>query len=652
MQKSVPYKLSIRIEADGFSFVLTQNGKLLLKRQLWCNKNELVNKLVAELQLQNLSDKLFDQVEVIIHSPKAQLIPQEIYRQEDETHWLQLKHKDKQYISSDTIDIYECYNIYERALEKFERLYAYGMLFYNLDMSNQEGIKLYKEVEALGTTFSTQTSFITPEITYEPKEKIEGFLKENAKLQRYKRDICDILEEKDHILSKEEENLLANYSEIFSAPENTFDILTNAEFKFGKLIDEDGKEVELTDATYTKYLKSSNIEVRKQAFYLMYRKYSEYINTLTEMYLSNVKQTVITSKLRKYTSSLEKATIHDDATIKVYDALMQGVNEGLEINHDFISLKRKLLNMKEMHIYDIYVNPFQEEKDKISFEDAKKEVKDALSVLGKEYGDILDKAFENRWIDVYEKPNKRGGAYSSGVYGVHPFVLMSFNNSKRDVSTIAHELGHSIHSYYSNKNQNIINSDYTILVAEVASTVNEILLSVYQIENESNKLKKAELIYELLEMIRATFYRQSMFAEFEKIIHEKIEKGEMLSAENLNNIYYDLNVKYFGNDITIDKEIQYEWARIPHFYYNYYVYQYATGFAAASYLADKVVHGTQVDIDRYLDYLKAGNSDYPLNVIEKAGVDMTSSDYLDAAFKIFEDRLNELEALVEKGAHL
>ena len=446
-------------------------------------------------------------------------------------------------------NLYECYNIYERALEKFERLYAYGMLFYNLDMSNQEGIKLYKEVEALGTTFSTQTSFITPEITYEPKEKIEGFLKENAKLQRYKRDICDILEEKDHILSKEEENLLANYSEIFSAPENTFDILTNAEFKFGTLINENNEEVELTDSNYTIFLKNSNVNVRKQAFELMYKKYKEFINTITELYLSNVKKTTVSAKIRKYKSSLEKAVLYDDASIKVYDSLIETIQSNMRVNHKFIDLKKKILKKKDFHMYDLYVNPFQVEEDKISFEDARKEVQEALKVMGEEYSNKLEEAFENNWIDVYSKPNKRGGAYSMGIYSVHPYVLMNFVNSKRDVSTIAHELGHSMHSYYSSKNQTIIDSDYTIMTAEVASTVNEILLSDYQVKNEADKNKKAELIYELLEMIRATLFRQSMFAEFEKIVHEKIENDETLSAEDLNEIYYNLNKEYVINNM-------------------------------------------------------------------------------------------------------
>ena len=543
-------------------------------------------------------------------------------------------------------NLYQCYALYEKLLINFDKIYSYGMFSYHLNMANQEGIKLFKEVENLSSEFSTATSFITPEITFTDEKIIHTYLSEDKRLQPYARDIKDILEEKKHILSKEEENLLAIYSEVFSGPENIYDILTNAEFKFGTLTNEEGKEVELTDATYTKYLKSQNIEVRKQAFHLMYKKYSEYINTITEMYLSNVKQTVITSRLRKYTSSLERATIHDDATIKVYEALMKGVNDGLEINHEFISLKRKLLNMKEMHIYDIYVNPFQEEEDKISFEDAKKEVLDALAILGKKYTALLNEAFENHWIDVYEKPNKRGGAYSSGVYGVHPFVLMSFTGNKRDVGTIAHELGHSIHSYYSNKTQNIIDANYTIMVAEVASTVNEILLNEYQIQHEKDRKKKAEYIYELLEMIRATFYRQSMFAEFEKEVHEKIENGEMLSAEDLNKIYYALNQKYFGKDIIIDNEIQYEWSRIPHFYTDFYVYKYATGISAAICIATKILNKEEGFVEKYINMLSQGCTKKSVELLKMVDVDLEDSNTYSIMTQFYKDKIDELKSLI------
>ena len=543
-------------------------------------------------------------------------------------------------------NLYNCYKIYEQALEKYEKLYGYGMLYYNLDMSNQEGIKLYKEVESLGTEFGTKTSFIEPEITYSENGIIEKYLNEDKKLLRYKRDILDILKEKEHILSKEEENLLANYSEIFSSPENTFEILTNAEFEFGKLKDENEKEQELTESNYTIYLKSKNENVRKQAFNLMYDKYSKFINTISELYLSNVKMTSVTAKLRKYKSSLDMATKNDDASIKVYDELIKAIDKGLEVNHKFINLKKKLLKKEDFHMYDLYVNPFEEEKDEITYEEAREEVENALSVMGKEYTDKLKEAFDNNWADVYAKANKKSGAYSMGIYNVHPFVLLNFVNSKRDVSTIAHELGHSMHSYYSSSNQTIIDANYTIMVAEVASTVNELLLSNYQIKNEKDKVKKAELLYELLEMIRATLFRQAMFAEFEKTVHEKIENGNTLSSENLNSIYYDLNKKYFGNNMIVDEKIKYEWARIPHFYSDFYVYKYATGISCAINIANNILGQGETFIKKYIEMLKQGCLKKSIELLKMVDIDLEKEDVYKSAIDFYNEKIKELEKLI------
>ncbi len=543
-------------------------------------------------------------------------------------------------------NLYSCYKLFEKALEKYEKLYGYGMLYYNLDMSNQEGIKLYKEVEAIGTNFSTKTAFMIPEITYADSKEIEKYIKEDKRLEPYKRDILDILEEKEHILSKEEENILANYGEVFSAPENTFEVLTNAEFKFGNLIDENGKNQELTESNYTIYLKSKKEEVRKQAFNLMYDKYKEFINTITELYLSNVKKTAITANLRKYKSSLDMATKNDDSNLKVYETLINTINEKISINHKFIKLKKEILKKKEFHMYDLYVNPFEQGKDEITYEEAKEEVINALSIMGEEYVNKLKEAFTNNWIDVYAKPHKRGGAYSMGIYGVHPFVLLNFLNSKRDISTIAHELGHSIHSYYSNLNQNIINADYTLMTAEVASTVNEILLSNYQIENEKDIEKKKELLYELLEMIRTTLFRQSMFAEFEKIIHEKVENGENLSCEDLNKIYYDLNKKYFGDNIIVDEKIQFEWARIPHFYSDFYVYKYATGISSAISIANKIVKQRTPYIEKYINILKQGRSKKSIDLLKMVDVDLETKEVYEEAINFYNEKIKELEELI------
>lgn len=543
-------------------------------------------------------------------------------------------------------NLYNCYKLYEKALEKYERLYGYGMLYYNLDMSNQEGIKLYKEVESIGTNFSTKVSFMTPEITYSKNGVVEKYLANDKRLERYKRDIEDILKEKEHILSKKEETLLANYSEIFSAPENTFDILTNAEFKFGNLTNENGEEVELTESNYTIFLKSQKEDVRKQAFNLMYEQYSKFVNTITELYLANVKASSVTAKLKNYKSSLERAVLNDDASLKVYDSLIESIHEGLHVNHEFIDLKKKILKKEDFHTYDLYVNPFEIEKDEITYEDARKEVENALAIMGKEYLNKLREAFDNNWIDVFAKPNKKGGAYSMGIYSVHPYVLLNFVNSKRDISTIAHELGHSMHSYYSSSNQTIIDADYTIMTAEVASTVNEILLSSYQVEHEKDKTKKAELIYELLEMIRATLFRQSMFAEFEKIVHEKIENNETLSSSDLNDIYYRLNKEYFGNNMIVDENIKYEWARIPHFYSDFYVYKYATGISAAISIATKILKRGESFVRKYIEMLKQGCSKKSIELLKMVDVDLESKEVYKDAINFYHEKMEELKELI------
>ena len=543
-------------------------------------------------------------------------------------------------------NLYNCYNAYEKALENYEKIYAYGMLKFHLNMADSENIKLYKRCEAIGTEFEKTLSFMTPEITEIDTNKLLKFIEENEKLKSYDREIKEIIKEKEHVLSKQEENLLAMYSEVFSAQENVFDILTNTEFNFGEITEENGKKTKMTDSNYSIFLKSQNEDIRKQAFNLMYSKYSEFLNTIGELYLARVKEDTITAKLRKYSSSLEKAVNNDDSNLKVYNSLIEAVHSNINVNHEFIKLKRKLLKKEEMHIYDIYVNPFQISDDTITFEQAKEEVLKALNVLGKEYISKLEEAFSNRWVDVYPKENKRGGAYSMGVYGVHPYVLDNFVNNKRDVSTIAHELGHAMHSYYSNTNQNVIDSNYTIMVAEIASTTNEILLAKYQIENEQDKTKKAEIIYELLEMIRATLFRQAMFAEFEKMVHEKIELGEMLSSDDLSNMYYKLNEQYFGKDCVIDEQIKYEWARIPHFYTPFYVYKYATGISAAIIIAKNILEGKEGYKEKYIEMLKQGCTKKSVDLLKMVDVDLENIETYKGAIDFYKDLTMELKKLI------
>lgn len=543
-------------------------------------------------------------------------------------------------------NIYNCYKANCEALEIHEKLYAYSMLKYHQNMADTERIKLYKEIESLTADFSTRIAFIEPEITKIDEKIIEKYLRENTKLQEFEKSLKDILKEKKHILSEELETVLSKYSEVFNASENTYDTFTNTEFDYPNIIDENGKEIKMTDGLYSKYMKSSKEKIRKQAFESMYSLYKKHINTITELYLTRVKARTISSKLRNYKSSLEAATNADDSSVKVYDILLKEMNKNLYLNHEYIKLKNKLIGKEKMHMYDVYVNPLSVENENVEYEEAKKIVLEALKPMGEEYINTLKNAFENRWIDVMEKENKRGGAYSMGVYGVHPFVLLNYINSSRDVSTIAHELGHAMHSYYANNNQNIINASYTLMVAEVVSTVNETILADYLINKETDKKKKAALIHEQLDDIKSTLVIQTMFAEFEKIVHERIEKGESLSSDELNNIYLGLIKKYYGEDCIFDEEIKYAWARIPHFYSCFYVYKYATGITAAIAIASKILKGEPGYVEKYKKMLSLGGSKGSLELLKMVDVDLEKEETYEIAFNYFKEKLEELKKLV------
>lgn len=540
----------------------------------------------------------------------------------------------------------ECYKLLDRLLELEEKIYGYAMLGFHRDMSNQEAIKLYKRAEKMTTDFGAAASFIEPELSLLEDGLLEKYLEENEVLNKeYNKSISDIIKNKKHILSQDVEEVLAHYSEVLGASENIFDVLTNTEFEFPSIKGENGEELKVTDGLFSVYLKDMNPDIRKQAFDSVYSLYSKHINSITEMYLSRVKARCISSKLRHYDSSLDSATKADDASVLVYDTLLEGVNRNLNLNYEYMDVKKKLLNLDKIHVYDVYANPLDEDT-KVPYEDGKKIVLDALSVMGKDYTDMLKFAMDNRWIDVEERPNKMSGGYSMGVHTVHPYILLNYVDSSRDVSTLAHELGHTMHSYYASKSQNIINANYTIMVAEVASTVNEILLANYLINKETDNRKKAALINEQLDTIRATLFRQAMFAEFEKTVHEKIEQDESLTSEDLNNIYYELVKKYFGENVEIDEAIKYEWARVPHFYRCFYVYKYATGITSAIAIASKILAGEPGYVERYIEMLSKGGKEGSLDLLKSVDVDLEKEETYELAFKYFENNLNELKKLI------
>ena len=541
----------------------------------------------------------------------------------------------------------ECYKLLENLLELEEKLYGYSMLNYHRDMSNQEAIKLYKKAEKLITDFGSAVSFIDPELSSLDDGVLEKYLEENEILNNeYNKTIKDIIKNKKHILSQDVEEILANYSEVLSSSENIFDVLTNTEFDYPSIKGKNGEELKVTDGLFSIYLKDMDPDIRKQAFESVYSLYSKHINSITEMYLSRVKARCISSKLRHYESSLDSATQADDASVKVYETLLDGVNKNLKLNYEYMEVKKKLLNLDKIHVYDVYVNPLKSDDNKIPYSEAKGIVLDALSIMGKDYTDMLKFAMDNRWIDVEERPNKMSGGYSMGIHTVHPYILLNYVNSSNDVSTLAHELGHTMHSYYASKSQNIINADYTIMVAEVASTVNEILLANYLINKETDNKKKAALINDQLDTIRATLFRQVMFAEFEMEVHKKVENGESLTSDDLNKIYYGLVKKYFGENVVIDEQIKYEWARIPHFYRCFYVYKYATGITSAIAIATKILEKEPNYVQRYIEMLSEGGKEGSLELLKSVDVDLENEETYELAFKYFEKNLEELKKLI------
>ena len=542
-------------------------------------------------------------------------------------------------------ELYNCLKEYEKAIILDEKIYAYAMLNYHKDMSDTDGIKLYKRVEKISTDFAEAVSFISPEISKISDEKLEEYLKSDL-MKEFEKTIRDIIKDKKHILSEEVERVISKYSEVFGVSENAYDIFTTTEFEFPNIKDENDNELKMTHGLFSKYLKSNNENIRKQAFESMYSLYKKHINTITELYLSRVKKSIISAEIRNYKSSLDMATNADDSSVEVYDCLLKEVNKNLNLNHEYLELKRKLLGVPKVHTYDVYTNPLDLEDDYVEYNDAKKIVLNALSIMGKEYTDKLKEAFDNNWLDVYEKDNKMTGAYSMGVYSVHPFVLLNYINSSRDISTIAHELGHSMHSYYASSKQNAINANYTIMVAEVASTVNEILLANYLINKETDNRKKSALINEQLDMIRATLYRQAMFAEFEKEVHSKLEEGNSLTSDNLNEIYYELVKKYFGDSAHIDDLIKYEWARIPHFYSCFYVYKYATGITSAIVIASKILSGEPGYVEKYINMLSEGGARGSLDLLKSVDVDLEKEETYEIAFEYFRNNLKKLEELI------
>ena len=541
-------------------------------------------------------------------------------------------------------------NITERYLDlsrRLEKLYVYAHMKNDQDTRVAKYQEYYAKAMTLYSQLDQVFSFYEPEFMAITEEQYQNFLAEEPKLQPYKHFFDKLLQNKEHVLSQREEELLAGAGEIFGAASETFAILDNADIVFPFVKDEDGNEVQLSHGVYMRLVESKNREVRRGAYEALYSTYEQYQHTYAKTLQTNVKVQNYRAKVRNYKSAREAALATNFVPESVYDNLVSAVRKHLPLLHRYLSLRSKILGIPDLKMYDVYT-PLSSVEYSFTYEEALKKAEEALAVLGEDYLSRVKRAFSERWIDVYENQGKRSGAYSGGSYDTNAFMLLNWQDNLDNLFTLVHETGHSMHSSYTRETQPYVYGDYSIFLAEIASTTNENILTEKLLQEIQDDATRFAILNNFLDGFRGTVFRQTQFAEFEHAIHQADQNGEVLTSEFLNNLYADLNQEYYGLSKEDNPQIQYEWARIPHFYYNYYVYQYSTGFAAASALAEKIVHGSQDDRDRYIDYLKAGKSDYPLNIMRKAGVDMEKEDYLNDAFAVFERRLDEFEALVEK----
>ena len=542
------------------------------------------------------------------------------------------------------------FNITERYLDlsrRLEKLYVYAHMKNDQDTRVAKYQEYYAKAMTLYSQLDQVFSFYEPEFMAITEEQYQNFLAEEPKLQPYKHFFDKLLQNKDHVLSQREEELLAGAGEIFGAASETFAILDNADIVFPFVKDEDGNEVQLSHGVYMRLVESKNREVRRGAYEALYSTYEQYQHTYAKTLQTNVKVQNYRAKVRNYKSAREAALAANFVPESVYDNLVSAVRKHLPLLHRYLALRSKILGIPDLKMYDVYT-PLSSVEYSFTYEEALKKAEEALAVLGEDYLSRVKRAFSERWIDVYENQGKRSGAYSGGSYDTNAFMLLNWQDNLDNLFTLVHETGHSMHSSYTRETQPYVYGDYSIFLAEIASTTNENILTEKLLQEVQDDATRFAILNNFLDGFRGTVFRQTQFAEFEHAIHQADQNGEVLTSEFLNKLYADLNQEYYGLSKEDNPQIQYEWARIPHFYYNYYVYQYSTGFAAASALAEKIVHGSQEDRDRYIEYLKAGKSDYPLNIMRKAGVDMEKEDYLNDAFAVFERRLDEFEALVEK----
>lgn len=530
--------------------------------------------------------------------------------------------------------------------ERLERLYVYTSLSKDEDTTNSTYQGMADRAMQLYVRASTSMSYIEPEILALPEETLKQFQQQTNGLAIYQHQLDDLNRQRPHVRSAEIEAVLAAVGEISDAPDTIFSMINNADIQLPAIKDEQGKEVKLTHGNYLTYMRSPDRGVRKDAFEGMHNSFLKQRNTIASTLSSQVKSDLFYTRQRDYTTCRERSLAAHNIPTSVYDNLISTVHEHIPLLNRYLKLRRRILQLDEIHMYDLYVPIIEETNDEISYKQACDVLIHALAPLGENYISVLQKAFTQRWIDIYETPGKRSGAYSGGSYSTHPFILLNWQNKRDSLYTLAHELGHSMHSHFTRTNQQYQYGDYTIFVAEVASTLNEGLLTEYLLKNTTDRNVRLSILNQSLEDIRGTLFRQTMFAEFEQIIHSKAEEGQPLTADALSQMYRDLNALYYGSETVIDDLIAIEWARIPHFYYNFYVYQYATGISAAASLVQQILHEGQPAVDRYLNFLKSGSSKYSIDLLKGAGVDMTTPQPIRQALALFETHLSQMEELL------
>ncbi|MHA3065094.1 oligoendopeptidase F [Lacticaseibacillus saniviri] len=532
------------------------------------------------------------------------------------------------------------------AFRELERVYVYASLKSDQDTADAHYQSYAAKAESLAATISSQAAFMEPEILAIDPAVLNDWLK-NPLLVPFAHFITSMISKRDHILSANEEALLSAASDALNASRSTFNVLNNSDIEFGFVEDEDGQAVQLSNGLYGQLIRSTNRAVRQEAFESLYATYGALKNTFATTLAGEIKRHNFFASAHHYDSAQLAALDQNHIPESVYSTLVEQVNAHLPLLHRYVALRKRLLQVDDLHMYDMYTPLTGKPALSYTYEEAQATGKEALSVLGPDYLSHVEEIFDNRYIDVVENKGKRSGAYSGGAYDTNPFILLNWHDSVDELYTLVHETGHSVHSWYTRHNQPYVYGDYPIFVAEIASTTNENLLTAHLLDTQTDPAVRAYILNYYLDGFKGTVFRQTQFAEFEHWIHQQDQEQQPLTAETLSNYYGDLNARYYGPQVARDPEIALEWARIPHFYMNYYVYQYATGFAAASTLAEKILSDDDSATEKYINYLKSGSSEYAIDTMKLAGVDMTKPDYLEAAFAVFEARLDELESLLE-----